>query len=380
MATSLAGNVSADLVAHYTFDDGDGRNYGSAGSAADGALMNGASVVYDPVGQWNKDPNYVLLLNYGDGTVHQYMDCGKDWANWDPNPQPDDPYAGLEPLTIAAWIKVTSGTWGSWRTIMSKGHESSWDLSTGTYAGAGDDKIAFSAHRGLAAWSPLVGTVNVRDGQWHHIVGVVAEGEWGAFGEIESKLYIDAELQGTDVDWGPVELNNANVFVGADPIKLAFGCDYSWNGMIDDVRIYDEALSEYGIMDIYAGHSTADITLTVEVEPNDVGINTVTPGVGQHLRYQDEPVHLQAINFIGCPYVYQFVHWEGDVIDANSADTLVIMNEDKTVTAVFIDTRECGDECHPILQGDLNGDCHINLEDFAIYCAQWLACTAPECD
>ena len=40
----------------------------------------------------------------------------------------------------------------------------------------------------------------------------------------------------------------------------------------------------------------------------------------------------------------------------------------------------CGDAEHPYPTGDLNFDCKVNFEDFAIVANQWLVCTAPECD
>jgi probable HAF family extracellular repeat protein len=127
--------------------------------------------------------------------------------------------------------------------------------------------------------------------------------------------------------------------------------------------------------------SENDLTLTIKVEPNDVGIDTVTPSVGEHKYLTGRAVDLQAKLFKKCPDVYHFDHWQGDVVDPNLPITTVIMNEDKIITAVFIAAeRRCGDECHPILQGDLNRDCYINFADFAIYANQWLACTHPDCD
>ncbi|MGA2092423.1 MAG: PEP-CTERM sorting domain-containing protein [Sedimentisphaerales bacterium] len=123
------------------------------------------------------------------------------------------------------------------------------------------------------------------------------------------------------------------------------------------------------------------VKLTVQVEPNDVDINTITPVIGEHLYYTGWPVILKAETFKKCPDVYRFSHWTGDVGDPNSATTTLVMTEDKTVKAVYYaDQRRCGDECHPILQGDLNRDCYVNFEDFAIYCQQWMACTHPDCD
>ena len=87
------------------------------------------------------------------------------------------------------------------------------------------------------------------------------------------------------------------------------------------------------------------------------------------------------MRFIDCPNVRHFDHWIGDVAEPNSAQTTVVMNTDKTVTAVFVDGAICGDECHPnFLLGDHNHDCYVNFVDFAMFVSRWMACTAPECD
>jgi hypothetical protein len=124
------------------------------------------------------------------------------------------------------------------------------------------------------------------------------------------------------------------------------------------------------------------LTLTIEAEPNDIGIDTITPGVGQHEYYETEVVSINAEPFTACPDVYRLDHWIGDGIgEPNAAETTVLIDAEKTITAVYVaDERRCGDECHPILGGDLNGDCYVNFEDFKIYCELWLACTHPDCD
>lgn len=118
-------------------------------------------------------------------------------------------------------------------------------------------------------------------------------------------------------------------------------------------------------------------TLTIQSNPSDA--NTLTPSVGQHIV--NGLVDISANKYINCPDVYLFDHWEGDVANPNSASTTVFMDSDKTITAVFTATRECGDECHPNnLFGDYNHDCIIDMTDFAQFALNWLTCTKPECD
>ncbi len=118
---------------------------------------------------------------------------------------------------------------------------------------------------------------------------------------------------------------------------------------------------------------------TIQTEPNF--INTVTPSIGQYSSYE-RWISISAEPFLVCPAIYYLDHWEGnDILDPNLADTKVLIDADKAITAVFtLGEKECGDECHLILEGDVNGDCYINMEDFVLYIANWLECTHPKCD
>lgn len=124
-----------------------------------------------------------------------------------------------------------------------------------------------------------------------------------------------------------------------------------------------------------------NFTLTMAVEPKDVGINTIVPIVGENVYAPNQPIDISANKYINCPDVYHFEHWVGDVGDTNSANTTVFMDSDKTVTAVFTAARVCGDECHDDnIFGDYNHDCIINIVDFAQFALNWMNCTKPECD
>jgi len=120
------------------------------------------------------------------------------------------------------------------------------------------------------------------------------------------------------------------------------------------------------------------LKLTIEVEPNNVGINSISPAVGDHNC--GALVNINAERFVNCPAVYNFDHWEGDVADPNAANTTVYMDSDKTITAVFVDDRQCGDECHPYPAGDISKDCKVDFFDFAMVASSWLECTRPEFD
>lgn len=116
--------------------------------------------------------------------------------------------------------------------------------------------------------------------------------------------------------------------------------------------------------------------LTVQTRPSFV--TSVTPPLGQDMI--GGLVDISADKYNNCPDVYEFDQWEGDVIDSSSANSSVFMDADKTITAVFKATRNCGDYCHPYPLGDASKDCEVNLQDIALLASNWLACTKPECD
>jgi hypothetical protein len=126
-------------------------------------------------------------------------------------------------------------------------------------------------------------------------------------------------------------------------------------------------------------NSIEKYTLTIVVEPE--GIETVTPFIGSKEYYKNTVVHISSRPFTSCPDVYYIKEWQGDVIGDMAASTSVIIDGDKTITAVFQEgSKECGDLCHPILLGDINQDCYVNIADFSLYIESWLECTHPDCD
>jgi hypothetical protein len=211
------GTVQADsnLVAHYEFSaEGD---YGDsvAGRAA-GQPQGDAQVIWD-----DERGSYVLSLD-GDGDYVSYED---EWMG----------IVGTA-ITVTAWIKTDS--LASYDSIVSLGY--AWRL----YGGS-DGNVIFQCSDTAPAQSMATGSTDVNEGQWHHVAGT--------YDGTRYTLYVDGVLDASMDATGSINKGSSYFStIGAhykksderDPRRF-------FEGLIDDVRIYDRALSGGEILQIY---------------------------------------------------------------------------------------------------------------------------------
>jgi len=245
LAVVLAGGVSnGALIAYYNFGTGSPStaNQGTAGSAADGVLINGAQIV--DIDTTAGGVEWALQLNNMTGSSLadcQYMNITNGDDNWYDTAVP----GGYSPVTFAAWVRMDTDTTRNWRTILSKGYETALCLATGTPVSSGIDQVSFSYHKRISALAPLYGTVGtMSDEYWSHVVAVMGEGGGSVCG-----LYINGVLQESQTTWISMLTNDLDLLIGAEPNRT--DCQYGWNGMLDDVRIYDEFIDAQGVMDLF---------------------------------------------------------------------------------------------------------------------------------
>ncbi|MCP4377423.1 MAG: fibro-slime domain-containing protein, partial [bacterium] len=135
-------------------------------------------------------------------------------------------------MTVSAWIKVDAFS-TTWSPIVTKG-DSAWRLQRQ----GNSSNITFT--RNLPGLN-VIGTTNVDDGLWHHVVGV-HDAEAG-----KMLLYIDGELDNESDAIGSAPSNDDPVWIGGNSLYQS----RLWDGMIDDVQIYSDALSQEEISVLY---------------------------------------------------------------------------------------------------------------------------------
>ncbi len=141
-------------------------------------------------------------------------------------------------FTVEAWIK-TSAT--SEQGIFSKANMANWGA-----AGEYGKRLVLTADGQLrfdeAHIASHTGTSVLNDGQWHH-VAVTASGPGGTL-----QLFVDGELETLSSGNGSITLNADNgahtVQIGSSPNLSTPGSHDSFNGQMDEVRIWSDVRSQ----------------------------------------------------------------------------------------------------------------------------------------
>ncbi len=191
------------LVAHWKFDDG-----------------SGATTAIDSVGTNNGTLNDNATWTAGQIGGALSLDGSGDYVS----------LSAIAPLaadsvTAEAWIRV-AGLTGVWNPILTQHNPS----NHGYYLYVYDDKPAFyliAGERIALARSPDV----INTDEWYHIAGT-NDGS-------HLRIYVDGRLKAGAPSLGLTGVNH-NAYIGCDYTSAA-----CYSGLIDDVRIYNRALSEY---------------------------------------------------------------------------------------------------------------------------------------
>lgn len=146
---------------------------------------------------------------------------------------------GTTPRTIAAWVKTQAAS----------GQIVSWGSSEP------GKRWTFGFIRGRIGVTPQGGYLYVKDplhdDNWHHVVVTMEEGSPPNLHD-HVKLFVDgrpAEIHDIGLlDLWPIETG--------DELDVTIGRGFS--GLIDDLRIYNRALTEEEIRSLYLGHSSSE--------------------------------------------------------------------------------------------------------------------------
>jgi len=184
-------------VAYYEFEKG--------GNDGPYTVRGDAKIVEDA------ERGSVLSLD-GDG---DYLDCGNDPA-----------FSITKEITIACWMKVDASSTNIRTAVSKKANKaSSWML------GIEGGKVHFYINDARPT-ERLVGKMNVLSRKWYHIAG--------AYNGSTMSIFVDGDLDVSAASSGDIILSDTPVWIGDDHEGAG---QAGWKGFIDDVAIFNRALS-----------------------------------------------------------------------------------------------------------------------------------------
>lgn len=223
------GTASADLttglVAYYPFN---GNANDESGNGHNGT-ENGATLTTDRFGNANKAYSFDGIDDY----IHVPYDPTFDIS--------------LTGFTVAVWFKANPAQ-NPFYDIIDKSHgdNGSYDDRTGwviqsDWSGATIDFIYGTG----STWYGIGVNNSILDDQWHHFAATVMG--------TTMNVYLDGVLQGTNNFPAPPASNNRDLFIGKH-----YALGRYFHGLIDDIRIYNRALTDAEIIVLYNNSSCTD--------------------------------------------------------------------------------------------------------------------------
>ncbi|MCP4256279.1 MAG: LamG domain-containing protein [Planctomycetes bacterium] len=160
-------------------------------------------------------------------------------------------------VSVSAWIRTSDTTM---QTIVSFDRSEYWRLEAGDSQYAGPGKVGWevSTSTGIV---DLASQKLIDDGQWHHVAGVFDNGLM--------TVYIDGASDVSAMGGNTFGTGTARYgFIASQSEATAFDGDRSgspgyFNGGLDDVRIYDKALTQEDIAQVMRG----DLLLAWDLQP-----------------------------------------------------------------------------------------------------------------
>ncbi len=256
LVAGMAGNASAELIGHWMLDDGTGTIAKDSAGGYDGTLMGDT--------KWVAEGKLGGALQFdGDG---DYVDCGNDPVF---NP------AGSFSVTIWTYINDWGDPWG--RSIFAKGGDADAAGRMGWSVRRFSDETLCFTVAGLEAVGPDGPTTNVMGNtappilEWFHIACVY---------DLDNMtyIYINAVEDASYPTTGTIEAGtgNPNLYIGvrsngAGTAPDSWGASY-FNGMLDDARFYDHALTETDVQLIMEGKQALPLTMAANPKPTNGAI------------------------------------------------------------------------------------------------------------
>ncbi|MDP7001009.1 MAG: LamG domain-containing protein [Candidatus Poseidoniaceae archaeon] len=225
-----------NLIGYWSLDDTSGPITDSSGYQHS-ATTHGAPT-YNATGRFGNAVDF-------DGT-DDYFDTGSSIVEMINN---------SGEFTLSAWVNTTSN--GSLQ-IINAGIGNSW-LGTLIILSIEDGNARVAVPATDLNYPVILSNFDINDGQWHLITGTF----FSSGNQSVLKLYIDGSLDATisDFTWDTRGLNhenqyNGDFYIGAENKDTP--SEHFYSGVLDEIRIYDRALTTAEVSAFYTDYTDSD--------------------------------------------------------------------------------------------------------------------------
>jgi len=171
-------------------------------------------------------------------------------------------------FTVDAWIKTNflPSPYSAHFIAAKSGSDGYHGYELGTTV---DGKVRFTVLAGGTPYGDALGSSVVADGEWHHIAGT--------YDGTDLRIYVDGNLETTVAyDGGVAYLASSPIYIGRRQYSSIPGY---FNGLIDEVEIFDHALIDAEIRGIFYAGSVGKCR-TCAIPPLDNSMVSWWPGDG----------------------------------------------------------------------------------------------------
>lgn len=232
--------LAAAPVASYSFDNVSGStiaNDGNGGSAMNGTLAGGAAIVAG-----GHTGNAVTLSNGASVDINSPIADLGSTATW----------------TVSAWVKTTT----SGASILHKGDGTNWTNGNTTFYlgdgnGPGSGGIPSAVRWGGGFFQENLFAPKVNDGNWHLVTYVNNAGSYAIYTDGISRTLSTGNAGFATADVGTV----VRLGIATNPGDGAT----NFNGLLDNVQVYNQALTPAQVTALYQGQSISPLPSTTNL-------------------------------------------------------------------------------------------------------------------
>jgi sugar lactone lactonase YvrE len=293
--------------------DGTGDDIKDANTAFDWGGIDYAAGKVGPAFTFNGDGQYLAVE--GDASLRPTTLTVDFWFKSDEDLDGD--------ITIRPFVVNLDD--GDTITFFSKGYDFFYRLGA----------LHFRLRSSLGSGIEVTHTVDIAAGGWHHVAGT--------FDGDMQRLYLDGVQVGTAVDWSSLDASleyiPADILLGKVTIGSDVVSDFFFDGQIDEIELFDRALSSDEIADLYAADSDGkckleSLNLLVVDGDSDLEATVIK-------RFEEDGTPLGKMSRLspfGC--IQDLAVKDGDVYAADTCNERIVrISPDGTQTDFFVDTN-----------------------------------------